>query len=280
MARENLRFAHEIITWLRQTDAVAYQALAHKITLQDVEPAAWQEAAEKMYIPYDMDRRIIPQDDAFLSKAVWDFAHTPRENYPLLLHYHPLIVTRYQVCKQADLVLGEFLLHDQFDRAQKLRDFNYYEPITTHDSSLSGAIFGIVAAELGDVEKAYRYFADTATMDLENKHGNTRAGIHAANMAGAWQGIIFGFAGMRAKRGLSFNPTIPQQWRAYAFKVRYRGRLIGVRVTPGEATFELLAGEPLEIRVGDVPMQLNGKSTFYRTSQATDEISLQSHEKD
>jgi trehalose/maltose hydrolase-like predicted phosphorylase len=256
MARENLRFAYEIATWLRETDATAYQTLAQKIDLQEDEPGAWQEAAEKMYIPYDMDRGIIPQDDGFLSKAVWDFEHTPRENYPLLLHYHPLIVTRYQVCKQADLVLGEFLLHDQFDRAQKQRDFNYYEPITTHDSSLSGAIFGIVAAELGDTEKAYRYFADTATMDLENKHGNTRAGIHAANMAGTWQGIIFGFAGMRAKRGLSFNPTIPRQWRAYAFKVRYRGRLIGVRVTPGIATFELLSGEPMEIHLGGEAMWL------------------------
>jgi alpha,alpha-trehalose phosphorylase len=256
MGRENLRFACEIVTWLRQTDAAAYAALAQKIALQDDEPAAWQEAAEKMYIPYDEERGIIPQDDAFLSKAVWDFEHTPRENYPLLLHYHPLVVIRYQVCKQADTLLAEFLLHDQFDHAQKQRDYAYYEPLTTHDSSLSGAIFGILAAELGDVEKAYRYFAETATLDLENKHGNTQAGIHAANMAGAWQGIIFGFAGMRAKGGLSFTPRIPQQWRSYTFKVRYRGRLIGVRVTPGGATFELLSGEPLEIRVDDVPMRL------------------------
>jgi alpha,alpha-trehalose phosphorylase len=106
------------------------------------------------------------------------------------------------------------------------------------------------------MEKAYRYFTDTATMDLENKHGNTRAGIHAANMAGAWQGIIFGFAGMRARRGLSFNPRIPKQWRAYAFKVRYRGRLIRMRVTPDNVTIELLAGEPLEIQVNDTPIRL------------------------
>jgi alpha,alpha-trehalose phosphorylase len=119
-----------------------------------------------------------------------------------------------------------------------------------------------MAAELRDTEKAYRYFADTAIMDLENKHGNTRSGIHAANMAGAWQGIIFGFAGMRAKRGLSFNPTIPKQWRAYAFKVRYRGRLIGVRVTPGSASFELLAGEALEIRVDGRPVQLSTTPMF------------------
>jgi len=256
MARENLRFANEIILWLRQVDTSAYEALSSKIGLQDDEPSAWQEAADKMYIPYDEERKIIPQDDAFLNKAEWDFEGTPHENYPLLLHYHPLVVTRYQVCKQADLVLAEFLLHDQFDRAQKQRDYSYYERLTTHDSSLSGSIFGIVAAELGDVEKAYGYFAETATLDLENKHGNTQAGIHAANMAGAWQGIIFGFAGMRAKRGLSFNPTIPKQWRAYAFKVRYQGRLIGVRVTPKGSEIKLLAGEPLEILVGETRLRL------------------------
>ncbi len=147
--------------------------------------------------------------------------------------------------------MAEFLLHDQFDLAQKQRDYAFYEPLTTHDSSLSGAIFGILAAELGDVEKAYRYFAETATLDLENKHGNTQAGIHAANMAGTWQGIVFGFAGMRAKDGLSFNPCIPPQWHSYAFKVHYLGRLVGVRVTKAGAECRLLAGDPLEIRMAE-----------------------------
>jgi alpha,alpha-trehalose phosphorylase len=224
--------------------------------LREDELATWQKAAESMYIPYDEERGIIPQDDTFLGKPAWDFAGTPRENYPLLLHYHPLVVMRYQVCKQADALLAEFLLHDQFDLAQKQRDYAFYEPLTTHDSSLSGAIFGILAAELGDVEKAYRYFAETATLDLENKHGNTQAGIHAANMAGTWQGIVYGFAGMRAKEGLSFNPVIPAQWRSYAFKVHYQGRLIGVRVTKEGTEFNLLSGEPLEIRVANAPLRL------------------------
>ena len=256
MARENLRFAAETIAWLRRSDETAYQALAQKIGLQEDEPWSWLKAAEDMYLPYDAERGIIPQDDSFLSKAVWDFANTPRQNYPLLLHYHPLVVMRYQVCKQADTLLAEYLLHDQFDRAQKLRDYAYYEPLTTHDSSLSGAIFGILAAELGDTAKAYRYFAETATLDLEDKHGNTAAGIHAANMAGAWQGIVCGFGGMRARGGLSFDPCIPAQWQAFAFKVRYRGRVIGVRVTQEAATFELLSGEPLEIRAGGQPLAL------------------------
>jgi alpha,alpha-trehalose phosphorylase len=256
MARQNLRFASETLAWLEQTDPAAYQSMAAKIGLQPEEPQTWLKAAENMFLPYDAARGITPQDDTFLSKTVWDFAQTPRENYPLLLHYHPLVVMRYQVCKQADTVLAEFLLHDQFDRTQKQRDFDYYEPITTHDSSLSGAVFGMMAAELGDTEKAYRYFAETATLDLENKHGNTPAGIHAANMAGTWQGIVFGFAGMRAQNGLSFQPVIPKGWQAYAFKVSYRGRLIHVRVTPAGAQFELLAGAPLAIKVGGEAVRL------------------------
>jgi trehalose/maltose hydrolase-like predicted phosphorylase len=256
MARENLRFAAAILSWMQKTDAAAHNALAEKIGLQDSEPAAWMDAAEKMYIPYDAARGIIAQDDAFLNKGVWDFEGTPSENYPLLLHYHPLVVMRYQVCKQADTVLAEFLLHDQFEHDQKQRDFDYYEPLTTHDSSLSTAVFGIMAAELGYLDKAEGYFAETATMDLENKHNNTEAGIHAANMAGAWQGIVFGFAGMRAKDGLAFNPKIPRGWRAYAFKVRYRGRTVGVRVTPQGAQFALLAGDGLEIKVGQETLHL------------------------
>ncbi len=257
MARQNLRFACETLALLKETSPGAYQSLAARIDLQEDEPAAWRKAAECMNIPYDAERGIIPQDDTFLGKPAWDFAGTPKENYPLLLHYHPLVVMRYQVCKQADALLAEFLLHDQFDLAQKQRDYAFYEPLTTHDSSLSGAIFGILAAELGDVEKAYRYFAETATLDLENKHSNTQAGIHAANMAGTWQGIVYGFAGMRAKDGLSFNPVIPAQWRSYAFKVCYQGRLIGVRVTKAGAEFKLLAGEPLEIRVGEESVKLD-----------------------
>jgi trehalose/maltose hydrolase-like predicted phosphorylase len=256
MARQNLRFAHEIINWLRETDRAAYNELITRIELHEDEPVLWQRAADRMYIPYDDEMGIIPQDDSFIYKAAWDFANTPPEHHPLLLHYHPLMITRYQVCKQADLVLAEFLLHDQFDRAQKKRDFDFYEPITTHDSSLSACIFGMMAAELGDVEKAHRYFTATAFTDLENKHGNTQAGIHVANMAGAWQSIVFGFAGMRAKNGLSFNPAIPAQWQAYAFKVRYRGRLIHVRVTHLGEDFKLLEGEPLVIQVGDTTFRL------------------------
>ncbi|MBN1259662.1 MAG: glycoside hydrolase family 65 protein, partial [Anaerolineae bacterium] len=257
MARENLRFAAESVAWLQETAPDGYQTLADRLALDAAEPAAWRAAADRMFIPYDAARGVIAQDDAFLEKPVWDFENTPKAHYPLLLHYHPLVLYRYQVCKQADLVLAEYLLNDQFDAAQKKRDFDYYEPLTTHDSSLSACIFGIMAAELGYADKAYRYFADSAIADLEDKKGNTKDGVHIANMAGAWQGVVFGFGGMRVTpEGLSFRPTLPARWKGYTFKVSYRGRLIEVRVTGAGAHLRLLEGDPLTVILDRKPLAL------------------------
>ncbi|MCA9967690.1 MAG: glycoside hydrolase family 65 protein, partial [Anaerolineales bacterium] len=249
MAAENLRFAAHIADWLQQEYPHTYQTLAEKIALAPEEAAAWAQAAAQMFVPYDEERQLLAQDDSFLQKAVWDFANTPADHYPLLLHYHPLVLYRYQVCKQADAVLAEFLLHDQFDLAQKKRDYDYYEPLTTHDSSLSACIFGIMAAEVGYPDKAYRYFIDTAIADLDNKKGNTKDGIHAANMAGAWLSIAFGFGGMRVGNGLIFNPIIPSHWESYSFRVQYQGRLIEVTVTQEASTYKLLDGDPLEVQI-------------------------------
>ena len=258
MAKHNLKWAARAVGMMRERSPEALAALAARIGLREEEPEAWWRAANAMYLPYDPVRNINPQDDSFLQKAVWDFEGTPKEHYPLLLHYHPLTLYRYQVCKQADTVLAHFLLEDEQPLSVIRDSYAYYEKITTHDSSLSSCVFSIMAAKLGDVDKAYDYFIETARLDLDNTHGNTRDGLHLANMGGTWMAIVFGFAGLRIKEdGLGFAPVIPRQWNAYAFKVRYRGRLIAVRVEQdggqdggrGVARFELLEGEKLEIRV-------------------------------
>ena len=123
-----------------------------------------------MYLPYDAEKGINPQDDSFLQKPVWDLAATPKENFPLLLHYHPLHLYRYQVCKQADTVMAYFVFEDLQSEEVMRRSFEYYEKITTHDSSLSNCIFSIVAARLGLYEKAWQYFGDSAQADLRNAH--------------------------------------------------------------------------------------------------------------
>lgn len=257
MAGENLAYASRIADWLRETHPLAYRSLAARIGLADGEVQGWRTAAASMYLPAASAGGVHPQDDTFFARAIWDFAGTPPERYPLLLHYHPLVIYRHQVCKQPDLVLALFLLGDRFTPAEKKRDFDYYEPITTHDSSLSWCIFSIVASELGYGQKAYDYFLRSARMDLDDRQGNTASGIHAANMAGSWLAVTHGFGGMRTYEGsLRFNPQLPRGWRGYGFRVTFRGTLLGIAVTADGVAYELLEGEELVFRHGETEVRL------------------------
>ena len=248
MAKENLLYGCEIARLMKTRMPDVYQTLAAKINLAEYELAFWQKAADNMYMPYDEQLQIHKQDDHFLDKTRWDFANTPPENYPLLIHYHPLVIYRYQVSKQADLVLALFLLGHKFTPEEKKRDYDYYEQITTHDSSLSTCIFSIVASEIGYHDKAYRYFMNTARMDLDDTHHNVNAGIHAANMAGTWMCLVNGFAGMRSYGDvLSFRPALPQAWEEYTFRIMYRGNLLRVTIGTENVHYTLLSGSNLSI---------------------------------
>lgn len=245
MARMHLRFAADCVDQLRQRPD-DYARVVSATGLQEEEIAAWRRAADTMHLPYDTALGIHEQDDSFLSKKRWDFAATPPENYPLLLNYHPMVIYRHQVCKQADVVLALMLLSDQFTLDDKRRDFDYYEAVTTHDSSLSSCIFSILAAEVGYADKAYDYFLETARLDLDDTHGNTHYGVHTAAMAGTWLGVAYGFAGMRVVDGaLRFAPTLPHQWQHYQFQIQLRGSFIRVHIAPGVATYTLLEGAGL-----------------------------------
>ena len=250
MARHNLKWAAKTYDLIRRYDAAGWDALCRRLGVSEEEVQGWKDAAAAMYLPYDEELGINPQDDTFLRKKKWDFEHTPRENYPLLLHYHPLTIYRHQVCKQADTVLAHFLLEDDQDMETIRRSYDYYESITTHDSSLSTCIFSIMASRVGYADKAYRYFRETARLDLDNTHGNTKDGLHLANMGGTWMAIVYGFAGVRLKEaGLFAAPAIPSGWKRYAFRIRYRGRLIGFDIDKKEARITLHEGEPLPIHV-------------------------------
>jgi len=145
-------------------------------------------------------------------------------------------------------VLALFLLSDKFTPEEKKRNYDYYEQITTHDSSLSTCIFSIVASEIGYHDKAYRYFMNTARMDLDDTHHNVNAGIHAANMAGTWMCLVNGFAGMRSYGDvLSFRPALPQAWEEYTFRIMYRGNLLRVTIGTENVHYTLLSGSNLSI---------------------------------
>jgi alpha,alpha-trehalose phosphorylase len=223
------------------------------------EAASWRDAADAMVIPYDHDLGVHPQSEGFTEHAVWDF-EASGDRYPLLLHEHYFDLYRKQVVKQPDLVLALHLRGDAFTQEEKDRNFRYYEALTVRDSSLSACTQAVVAAELGHLELAYDYLAEAALMDLEDRHDNTSDGLHMASLAGAWTALVEGFGGMRARDGrLSFAPRLPADLGRLSFRVRYRGRGIGVTTDGRKATYHLWAGEPLTIWHEDESFELGAK---------------------
>lgn len=250
MARENLRYAFETVKSLQTSEPSAYNALVRKTALDPAEVEAWIHAAENMYVPYDEKQKIILQDDSFLQRERWDFQKTPPEHYPLLLFYHPLDIYRKQVIKQADVVLVMFLLGDVFSVEEKKRNFDFYEPLTTGDSSLSSCVEAIVAAQVGDMENALRHGTAALLMDLADVGGNVKNGCHIASMSGTWMMLTYGLGGMRDNDGtLSFRPRrAPEQKAVMRFPVTYWGQRLQVEIRGGEVEYTLREGEGLVIR--------------------------------
>jgi alpha,alpha-trehalose phosphorylase len=241
MAQRNLREAADVCG--RQPAAAAALGVTGE------ETAAWREAAAKMVIPYDDMLGVHPQSERFTEHARWDFEHTPEENYPLLLHYPYFDLYRKQVVKQADLVMAMYLRGDAFTHEQKVRNVDYYEPLTVRDSSLSACTQAILAAEVGYLDLAFDYFAEAALTDLHDLHSNVRNGLHIASLAGAWMVAVAGFGGMRDHdRSLAFAPRLPAVLTRLAFRLSYRDSRFSVEIDQDGATYTLLDGPPLTVR--------------------------------
>ena len=249
MARENLRYAVRTVQALRATKPEAYAALVDKTALDDAEVDAWTRAADSMFVPYDEALQIIPQDDNFLDGEPWDFKNTPEDHYPLLLFYHPLDIYRKQVIKQADVVLALFLLGEAYSEDEKRRNFEFYDPLTTGDSSLSSCVEAIVAAQCGNMEKATEYALAALLMDLDDIGGNVKNGCHIASMGGTWMVFAYGFGGLRDYDGvLSFCPRrAPEMTGLLRFPLTYRGQVLEVDIGTETVEYTLREGESLVI---------------------------------
>jgi len=241
MAQRNLRGAVDVVK--------THPEKAAECGVAPAEVERWRRAAESMYVPYDERLGVHPQATGFTDHERWDFENTPPEKYPLLLHFPYGDIYRRQVIKQADLVLALHLRGDAFTREQKARDFAYYEPLTVRDSSLSACTQAIIAAEIGHMRLAQDYLTEVALTDLDDLHHNTGSGLHMANLAGVWLGLVAGFGGMRDHDGqLTFAPRLPPGWSRLRFGMTYQGRQLRVDITPGEASYKLADGEPLLLR--------------------------------
>jgi alpha,alpha-trehalose phosphorylase len=264
MARENLNYAVQLTERMRKEEEKKYISLSNKINLEDSEIKAWQSAAQKMFIPYNKELGINPQDDAFLDKEKWDLENTPKEKFPLLLHYHPLQLYRFQVIKQADVVLAMFLLGNQFSKELKKKNFEYYDPLTTGDSSLSASIQGIMAAELNS-DLSMKYFKYASLMDLGNIGGNVDHGLHLASMGGIWMFIVYGAAGLRDYGGeISFNPKIgdpingksKKHLHKLEFQLTIKQCLLHIHLTKEKIIYSLVKGKSISFQHRDEQITL------------------------
>jgi alpha,alpha-trehalose phosphorylase len=250
MARFNLWRAAEAVRDLEAGWPKEYARMVSRLDLEPDEVDEWVRAADSMAIPFDANLRIHPQDSRFLEREVWDLPRTPSEQRPLLLHYHPLVIYRFQVLKQADVVLALFLQGEHFSAEEKRADFDYYEAITTGDSTLSGIVQAIVAAEVGYHEVALRYFTSSLFVDLADLHGNTADGVHVASAAGVWGMLVHGFAGMRDHGGdVSFAPRLPDGWTALTFRLTIRGSRVRMTLRRDSMSIVLEAGPDADVVV-------------------------------
>ena len=218
-----------------------------QLGVTDGELAHMLDVVENMYYPEDAELGVFVQHDTFLDKDLVPAASIPAQERPINQHWSWDHILRSCYIKQADVLQGLYFLNHLYDTETIRRNFDFYEPMTVHESSLSPCVHSILAAQLGYHEKAVEMYQRTARLDLDNINNDTIDGLHITSMAGSWLAIAHGFAGMRTTDGLSLNPFLPEVWTGYAFQFHYRDRLIRLSVRREQAVLELLEGQPLTV---------------------------------
>ncbi|WP_422479631.1 beta-phosphoglucomutase [Pleomorphochaeta sp. DL1XJH-081] len=251
---------------LKRDQIELYTTLERRLHIAEEELENFAEAARLMYIPFDGQRGINPQDDYFLNKEPWDTDKRGELFHPLLLNYHPLVIYRHRLLKQADTVLAMLLQHHRFPWYLRRRNFFFYEPLTTGDSSLSACIQGIQAFDAGEVSMGIDYIRQTALMDIDDLHRNTKDGLHTAAMAGSWMAMVYGIAGYRMHEAVpTFCPQMPEDWHKLAFHLTFGKIMLTVTIDSEYTTYVTKGGELTighrsdRFAVGEKPVRLSTK---------------------
>ena len=235
--------------------------------LTDAEMHSWKEVADNMYFPYSEELGIFLQQDGFLDKELITVANLDRSQRPINQKWSWDRILRSPYIKQADTLQGFYLFEDQFSLEELEKHFDFYEPFTVHESSLSPCVHSIQAAKLNRMEQAYTFYLRTSRLDLDDYNKEVEEGLHITSMAGTWMSIVEGFGGMRVVDDkLSFTPRIPKQWEAYSFKVNFRNRILKVKVTESETSFDLEGTDEMSIRVNGKRLVLKAGETISASS--------------
>lgn len=253
-----LKYTRHAIDFVKNNDPSRYSEIVKRSSFQESEETAkWKEIVEKMYFPEDTKRGLFLQQDGFLDKELMKVNDLSPEDRPINQKWSWDRILRSCFIKQADVLQGLYFFEDQYDIATIRENFDFYEPMTVHESSLSPCVHVILASKLGYKQKAYDFYLRTARLDLDDYNNDTEDGCHITSMAGTWLSVTKGFGGMRVKNGkLAFDPFLPEQWESYSFRLEFRGRVVKVKVSKGKTETLLESGEPMEIYLKDELVKL------------------------
>jgi maltose phosphorylase len=204
-----------------------------------------------MYFPYSEEQHgVYLQQDGFLDKELVPVSQLDRSQRPINQKWSWDRILRSPYIKQADVLQGFYFFEDHFSKEALERHFDFYEPLTVHESSLSPCVHSIQAAVLGRMEQAYTFYLRTSRLDLDDYNKEVEEGLHITSMAGTWMSIVEGFGGMRVKNNtLHFEPKIPAQWKGYSFKINFRGQVLKVSVQADATHFTLEGSNELHVVV-------------------------------
>jgi maltose phosphorylase len=265
MASWNLEYTLETMEFLKKEYPDRYKELVNKLNLSGEETEKWRDIINKMYYPYVESLGVFEQQDGYMDKELKTVNDIPKNELPLNQNWSWDRILRSCFIKQADVLQGLYFLGDRFDIETKKRNFDFYEPKTVHESSLSPCVHSIIAAEIGYEDKAYELYLRTARLDLDNYNNDTDDGLHITSMAGTWMSIVHGFGGMRIKDNtISFSPFIPKAWEKYSFKILFRGHLLKVITTKDFVKIQQEEGDTFTIKIYDkeYTMPENGELTI------------------
>ena len=254
LAAWTLKYSTWAIDQVKNSDAKRFAEIVSKTSFNEKEERAkWKDIIDKMYYAEDKQRGIFLQQDGFLDKELLTVSDLKPEDKPLNQKWSWDRILRSCFIKQADVLQCMYLFEEDFTNEQIKRNFDFYEPMTVHESSLSPCVHVILASKIGYKDRAYEFYLRTARLDLDDYNNDTEDGCHITSMAGTWMSLVKGFGGMKILDGkLYFNPYIPEQWKSYSFRIEFRGRVIKVKVSKDKTETLLESGQPLTI-------QLNGK---------------------
>ncbi|HMV09799.1 MAG TPA: glycoside hydrolase family 65 protein [Cyclobacteriaceae bacterium] len=263
IARWTLNYTFESLAKVKAGNVTDYSRIVGNLSLKDDEIAFWKKIADNIYLPEDKTRGVILQQDGFLDKDIMPVSQLAKEDRPLNQKWSWDRILRSCFIKQADVLQGLYFFEDDFDTDTIKRNFDFYEPMTVHESSLSPCVHVILASKLGYEEKAYEMYLRTSRLDLDDYNNDTEDGCHITSMAGTWLSVIKGFGGMRVKDDtLHFTPFIPKKWKSYSFRIEFRGRVIKVKVSNQRIETTLVSGEPFDIKINNEAVSLSHNKTF------------------